>query len=327
MVLENSTGLAESFAGARALFAQSGRVLLTMHERMDGDDGGSLLAVAERLAAEGKQVTCAIAGGVPPHLRFLPGSERIVDGAPPGPYDLLVTFGCASVSRTGDEVIKSLRVPTLNVDHHPDNTRFGDVNIVDAGYSSVAEIIYDFFTWAKWNITPTAATNLLTGMITDTGSFMHSNTQPSTLSAAGQLMRKGAVAERIVSRAFRGRSPDVLRAWGRAVEGAKLDQKTGVLYAVLPEEAVSDLGPLPQGAFEGLVEMLNTVPEAKVALFLREEKGVVKGSLRSELHKGANVSELAQLFGGGGHKLASGFSVAGRLVKSGTGAWRIEAKE
>ena len=86
---------------------------------------------------------------------------------------------------------------------------------------------------------------------------------------------------------------------------------------------MEDFGSLPQSAFEGLIETLNTFPEARFAMLLRQEGNVIKGSLRTDPHKQIDVSEIAKIFGGGGHKMASGFSVAGKLSKDETGKWRV----
>lgn len=314
------------FAEATGLLKGAGHVLLTMHERMDGDDGGSLLALAEQLERGGQRVTCAVKRGVPESLRFLPGSHRVVDGIDHGGFDLLVTFGCATKDRTGNEAITKLAVPTINVDHHPDNAFFGDVNVVDRTKSSVAEMVYDWFVWAGWPLTKTVATCLLTGMVTDTGSFMHSNTAPSTLKAAAHLMRRGALTHTVARHTFHGKGPEILKAWARAIENLYFDEQNRIIYAVISPEDLEDVGPLPQSAFDGLVETLNTIPEAKVAMLLRQDGEVVKGSLRSDTYKEVNVAKIAHLFGGGGHTLAAGFSVAGRLVRDERGAWQVAAR-
>src|SRR3989338_7315355 len=188
----------ENFDKAKQLIDASNNILLTMHERMDGDDGGSVLALAHHLEKQGKTVTCAIKQGVPPALKFLPGSHKILDDITHNNFDLVIACGCSNKQRCGSEKIMALRAPLINIDHHPDNENFGDLNIVDSKKSSVAELVYDFFIHHNWKIDKDIATCLLTGIITDTGSFQHSNTQVSTLKAAGELMKKGALAGSII---------------------------------------------------------------------------------------------------------------------------------
>ncbi len=310
-------------AKAKKLIDGSSRVLLAMHERMDGDDGGALLAVAAHLEKMGKIVTCVIKKGVPPNLAFLPGSHKIADDIETTDFDLLITFGCSSISRTGSEKIMGLKLPIINIDHHPDNANFGSVNLVDPKKSSVAELVYDFFISCRWPITKDIATCLLTGIVTDTGSFMHSNTQSSTLKAAAYLMSKGARMGKIIKQTYKSKTPQILKAWGKAMENSYYDQKHKIIYSVMTEKDLSEFRSLPQAAFEGFAETLNTVAEAKFAMFLRQDGEIIKGSLRSDIFKDIDVSKIAHIFGGGGHKLASGFSVAGKLMKDEQGKWRV----
>ncbi|MDE2312003.1 MAG: bifunctional oligoribonuclease/PAP phosphatase NrnA [Patescibacteria group bacterium] len=320
--------MTEDFDKAKSLIDSAQHILLTMHERMDGDDGGSILAFYHQLRATGKQVNCAIKKGVPPHLAFLPGSEQITDDAAGHAYDLLITFGCSDLKRTGSDNIINLKsqVPHLkiiNIDHHPDNTHFGDVNVVDHAKSSVAELVYDLFVFHNWPITKNIATCLLTGIITDTGGFMHSNTQSSTLKAAAQLMRKGAQTSQIMRQTFKSKQPQVLKAWGRAMENSHYDDKNKIIFSVMSESDIKNIQGLPQAAFEGFTETLNTFPGARFALFLRQDGEVIKGSLRTTPYKNTDVAQIAKLFGGGGHKMAAGFSLAGKLTKDKTGKWRV----
>lgn len=315
----------ENFQQAKELISNSHSILLTMHERMDGDDGGAVLAMSHALDATGNLTTRAIKHGVPPQLQFLPGSEYIEDDINRDDFDLIITFGCATLDRTGSEKIQQLNCPIINIDHHPDNTFFGNVNIVDKAKSSVAELVYDFFVWNGTTISKEIATCLLTGIITDTGSFKHSNTQSSTLEVAAKLMSKGALTENIITHTFRNKNPRILKAWGKAIENSYYDPIKQIIYSVVTEQDLQDIGKLPPASFEGFVETLNTVPEAKFALFLRQDGNIIKGSLRSgnEEPKNVDVSRIAQLFGGGGHKQAAGFSVVGKLQKDEAGKWEV----
>ena len=311
------------FAKAKSLFETAQNILLTMHEGMDGDDGGSILALLHFLESQHKRVVAVVKNGVPEALSFLPGSQKILENLPETQFDLLVTFGCASTARTGLEKILSLDAPTINFDHHPDNAFFGAVNLVDKAKSSVAELVYDFFKFCTWPISQEVATCLLTGIITDTGRFMHANTQSSTLHAASDLMSKGARTTKINKHTFKNKKPAVLKAWAKAMENSRYDSKNKIITSAITEEDLFALGSLPKSAFEGFVETLNTIPEAKLALFIRQEGSVIKGSLRSDTHKNVDVSKVAKLFGGGGHKLAAGFSLPGKISKDTEGKWQI----
>ena len=315
--------MTKEFQQAAQLIDDSHNILLTMHERMDGDDGGALLALGHQLEKMGKTVSYAIKKGVPPALAFLPGAEKITDDIEHKNFDLLITFGCSSKTRCGSQKMMALDLPIVNIDHHPDNENFGHVNVVDPAKSSVAELVYEFFIFNQWPITKDVATCLLTGIITDTGSFMHSNTQSSTLHTAAELMKKGAHVNKIIKHSYKSKSPLVLKAWGKAMENSYYDEKNKVIYSVMSEEDLAEFKNLPLAAFEGFAETLNTVPEAKFAMFLRQDGPIIKGSLRSDTFKNVDVNKIAKIFGGGGHKLASGFSVQGKLIKDKAGKWKV----
>ena len=311
------------FNEAKNLIDKSNRILLTMHERMDGDDGGSVLALAKHLGKTGKTVTCAIKQGVPKALEFLPGSHLIQDDIAHNNFDLVIACGCSNKQRCGSQKIMALTAPIINIDHHPDNENFGAVNIVDPKKSSVAELVYDFFTYHNWLIDKDIATCLLTGIITDTGSFQHSNTQESTLKTAGELMRKGALIDTIIHHTHKNKDAKTLKAWGKAISNLRYDPKRKIIYSVMTAKDLEELENLPANAFEGLAETLNTYPDAKFALVLRQEGEIIKGSLRTDPFKHTDVAQIAKAFGGGGHKMAAGFSVAGKLVRDEQGRWRV----
>ena len=188
-----NNNLLAQFAAAKELIEHSHNIVLTTHERTDGDDLGSVLALAHHLNAQGKSVTLAITGGVPERLSFLPGSDWVEEELPSATYDLVIVSGCSTLDRTNHAQIQQLNLPVINFDHHPDNKNFGIVNVVDSTKSAVAELMYDFLLWAQWPLNQNMATCLLTGIITDTGLLMHSNTQASTLTAVGELMKRGAL--------------------------------------------------------------------------------------------------------------------------------------
>jgi bifunctional oligoribonuclease and PAP phosphatase NrnA len=311
------------FREALTLIAQSERILITTHERTDGDDLGTALALYNHLSRTGKQVAVSIVGGVPKQLRFLPGSEAVTEDLPHTNFDLLIVSGCSQLARIGNEAIINLNVPIINFDHHRDNTDYATVNVVDPVKSSVAELVFDFFQINKWPITSQIATCLLTGIFTDTGSFMHSNTESSTFQAASELMRKGALLNTVAKHTFQGKDINALHAWGRALENTYFDEKNKIIYSIITDQDIKELGNIPPSTFEGLVETLNKVPDAKMAVFLKQDGGIIKGSLRSETYKGVNVNKIAKLFGGGGHALASGFSLMGKLIKDESGKWQV----
>ncbi|HTL39628.1 MAG TPA: bifunctional oligoribonuclease/PAP phosphatase NrnA [Methylomirabilota bacterium] len=307
---------------ALELIQSSDRIFLTTHEGTDGDDLGSCLALKFYLESLGKKSVVGIKGGVPKNLLFLPGTEQVREQLPEEHFDLVITFGCNKVERTGFEKLKSLSKPIINFDHHPDNSNFATVNVVDPETSAVAELIYYFLQFAQAAITKTVATCLLTGIFTDTGGFKHANTSAQALEVASELLKKGARIDKIAMQTMGRKRPSAIKAWAKGLENARFDSEKRMVFSVLTEEDLKEIGATDED-LDGFVELLNNMPQARFALLLRQDGEEVKGSLRSEPHKKVDVSKIAKSFGGGGHKLASGFKIKGKLKKAGQ-AWKIE---
>lgn len=316
--------MTNSFKQASELINSTNNILLTTHERTDGDDLGTVLSFYHYLKSINKNPKLVIRGGVPNQLKFLPGSETVTETIPKNFLpEAIIYSGCSKKSRCNIQEVVDLTCPAINLDHHPDNTMFAEINIINSIKSSVAELAYDYFKFFNIHITPDIATCMLTGIFTDTGSFMHSNTKQPTLLAAADLMKLGASLTKIAKFTYKGKSESTLKAWGRALENTYYDKKKKVIYSVMTDRDLKDLTGLPLSAFEGFVETLNKVPEAKVALFLKQDGDTIKGSLRSDPHKGVDVQKIAKILGGGGHVWASGFSILGRLERNELGKWVV----
>jgi len=297
-------------------------ILLTTHEGTDGDDLGSLLAVKAALEKMNKNISAVVKGGVPRSLIFLPGSESVGETLGPADFDLLITFGCNKIQRTGMEQLYSMSGPIINFDHHPDNTNFGTVNVVDPATSAVAELVYYFLASNQTPITQQIATCLLTGIFTDTGGFKHANTTAEALEVSATLLKKGARIDKIAIQTMGRKRPATIKAWAKGLENARFDSKKKMVFSVLTEDDLKEIGATDED-LDGFVELLNNIPQARFALLLRQDGDLVRGSLRSETNKKVDVAKIAKSFGGGGHKLAAGFKVQGKLIKDGD-AWHIK---
>jgi phosphoesterase RecJ-like protein len=310
------------FKKALDLIKSSKKIFLTTHEGTDGDDLGSALAMYWFLAKLGKKIRITIKDGVPDNLSFLPGSEEVNSELKEIDSDLIITFGCNKIDRTGWRILSHTKVPLINFDHHPDNANFAEVNIVDPQTSAVAELVYYFLTFADAEISKEIATCLLTGIFTDTGGFKHANTSAEALEVASHLLKKGARIDKIAIQTMGKKRPSAIKAWAKGLENARYDASKKMVFSVLTEEDLKEIGATDED-LDGFVELLNNMPQSKFALLLRQDGEVVKGSLRSEPNKKVDVSKIAKSFGGGGHKLASGFKIKGKLVKDGD-VWRIK---
>lgn len=318
MKIKNNT----DFKKAWTAIGQAKKIFLSTHEGTDGDDLGSLLAMRSVLSKMGKELFCIVKGGVPHTIKFMPGSTEVKSEFENRPYDLVITFGCNTMQRTGFPELENIQAVKINFDHHPDNKMFGDINIVDAKTAAVAELVYYFLkTNAEVEIDHDVATCLLTGIFTDTGGFQHSNTSAEVYEVAAELLKRGARIDRISQETFGNKRPQTLRAWARALENTRFDPDKKLAFSVMTTEDMAATGADDED-LAGFVTILNHIPQAKYALLLRQDGDVVKGSLRSDPHKKTDVSEIAKYFGGGGHKYASGFKIKGKLTRTDAG-WQI----
>jgi len=230
-------------------------------------------------------------------------------------------LGCGDIARHGFKNWDLSNKKILNIDHHPDNKLYGDVNLVDHKAAATCEIIYYKLKYLNIPITKQIATNLLAGIFFDTGGFRHASTTAATFEIAAALVRAGARIDRISNYFFGTTELAKLKAWARAFENARFDEKQRMVYSVVTEDELREIGAKPEH-LEGVAEILNTVPEAKFSMFLKQRGDEIKGSLRSENYKGVDVSAIARTFGGGGHKLAAGFKLKGKIEKTDNG-WKI----
>lgn len=305
------------------IISKSTRILLVAHSNPDGDTSGSVLALKEYITSLGKHADITCKDDFPSFLKSITNEKfHKPEEVKIASYNAII--GCDSVERGFDEIIQGIPLTTVTaiIDHHPDITIEADVKILDSKKSSVCEIIYDYLIFTDAPITRKIATYLMLGILSDTGNFQHSNTTTKVMEISSELMKKGASFSKIIESTFSNKKMSTLKLWGIAFEKAKINPKNGMIATVLTKEdieqchaSVDDIGQV--------ASILNTVPGTKFSLILSEKKdGTIKGSLRSEEYKGTDVSEIAHQFGGGGHKLASGFTVKGKITETQDG-WEI----
>lgn len=287
-----------------------GRALMLGHIHPDADVLGTLLALGEALAARGWTV---VEGGPHPSpavLSFLPGVERYRTlGGVEGPFDVVVLTDCPNPARTEGllEGARATGATIVNVDHHHDNRRYGDVNWVDPAAAATGEMIYRLVTALGARVTPAMATNLFTAIHTDTGSFRYSNTTEETFRIAAALVGAGAEPALVSGHLYERRQADSLRWLGESLRRIEVSPDGTVAWLALPS------GVVPESFVEAeeLVNYPRSIDSVRVACFLRQVGDRVKVSLRA---KGdVDVSRIAARFGGGGHPNAAGCTIAGEL--------------
>jgi len=295
----------------QSVIHSSQNILLVSHRNPDGDTLGSSLALHLALESLGKHSTPVCIDPVPKELAFLPASERVVDTFRPEDYDLLIVIDCADLENlTGfyktypDYFSTTLSV---NIDHHPSNKHFGTYQLIRDSAAACAVILLDLLHDLDVSIGKDIATCLLTGIMTDTGGFQHSNTSPEVMQKVAELLRYGADLESIIAHVFRSKSIPTLRLWGKILSDLQStpDHKIVWGHASLQDFIETQTS---SEQLSGLISLIYGIQEAKATVLLQErEDGKLKGSIRTK--NGEDANALAAQFGGGGHKKAAGFVV------------------
>ena len=297
---------------------QARRVVIIAHKNPDGDAIGSALAMHNMLRSQGKETAPICIDSIPQEFLFLPRVGEFKQDLESS-LDLTIGVDCASLDMVAFENLNII----VNIDHHPTNDSYGSINIIEPKLSSTAEVLYNLFIKLGWVVDKTVATSLLTGIFTDTGSFQYPSTSPRTLEIAADLMKKGAYLPKIVQYTYQTKSLPTLRAWGKALSKVEINKFLEMAVSAISFEDLKKINAKLED-LSGVVSIINTVPDIRVALLLTQiDETHVKGSLRSTQNAGVDVAKMAEQFGGGGHKLAAGFTVKGKLVKTENG-WEIK---
>jgi phosphoesterase RecJ-like protein len=289
------------------------RFLLTAHEGPDGDALGSLLGMHHLLTQLGKDSVMFLAAKefpLPIEYRFLP-LEEVFHEAPADMADRAAIFlDCGNIDRMPVDFLSADGVFTINVDHHHDNTLFGDVNLVEVDASCTAEIVYELAILLGGKITPEIAAALYVGLVTDTGKFMYENTNARTHRIAADLIEAGVEVDETYRRLYEHVPLEKLRLLSRALDGIQHHCKGRLVLAYIAAEDYEASG-AGEEMTEGIIDHLRSVEGARVAALIRDlgdrGRAARKVSLRSSDGE-VDVSAIARVNGGGGHKRAAGFS-------------------
>ncbi|MET0565686.1 MAG: bifunctional oligoribonuclease/PAP phosphatase NrnA [Acidimicrobiia bacterium] len=302
---------------AAAAIAASGKLVLACHVGPDGDALGSMLGFGVAARTAGKTVVAGFGSPfvVPANLSFLPVELLVDPGEFPKAPETMVVFDAGSSDRLAELGGPAGNAGTLVViDHHVTNEGFGDIPLVDPGAAATGVIVADVLDALGWPITPEIATCLLTAIVTDTGRFQYANTTAPTLELAARLVDAGARPEQISQNVYEEAPFGYLKAAGAALSRAVLDSEQSMVSTVINHEDLQVAG-VDWGDIDNLINTLRLAEEADVAVLAKVNgDGHVKVSLRS---RGAtDVGALAAELGGGGHRLAAGFTYEGDPEKA-----------
>src|SRR5256712_11070269 len=289
------------------------RFLVTTHENPDGDALGSLLAMTLALRMLGKDAYMYIAGQapLPGEYAFMPLEELHRDVPEDVGDRVLLAVDCANESRLGPdpEILHQARF-TIDIDHHHDNTRFGDINLIVSDASSTAEVLRDIFAELGVGLTPDIAEALYIALVTDTGRFQYANTTPKALRLGAELVEAGADVHRVFQGIYESVEFAKLKLLAPALERAQVPEGGRVVVSYLLRTDFAEVG-APEPYSEGIIDFLRAVEGADMAVLIREpprEDGPARRvSLRASIDE-LDVSAIARKSDGGGHRQAAGFS-------------------
>jgi phosphoesterase RecJ-like protein len=297
------------------------RFLLMTHVRPDGDALGSELALAGALRQLGKTVRVVIASNLPPRYRFLdPDGTRVERYAPPGDgfrdTDAVIVVDTGTWNQLGDfgPFLKELPVPRLVIDHHRTQDDLGGPHLVDTGAEAAGRLVYEACLALGAQLTPEIADALFLALATDTGWFRHPSTAPRTFALAEELVKAGANPTALYDQLFERNPLGKLRLTGRALDRLRTVAGGQVAYTEIFLADYEETGSTPPDT-EDLINFPRSVEGVEVALlFIEQRAGGVKVSFRSR--GTVDVDALAERFGGGGHRLASGATLPGAMAEA-----------
>jgi bifunctional oligoribonuclease and PAP phosphatase NrnA len=288
------------------------RFLVVTHENPDGDALGSLLATRLALGQIGKDVLMYLAGDGPLPAEYdfmqLDGLLREL------PADMeertLVAVDCAKADRMGPDTTPIDRAQfVIDIDHHHDNTRFGNVNLIVADASSTGEVLRDVFGELGVELTPEIAEPLYIALVTDTGRFQYTNTTPKSLRLAAELVEAGADVHAVFQQVYESVQFAKLKLLARALERARVLEGGSIVVSYLLRNDFAEVG-AAEPYSEGIIAYLRAVEGAQLAALIREpprdDAPARRISLRASVDE-LDVSAIARTFGGGGHRQAAGF--------------------
>jgi phosphoesterase RecJ-like protein len=314
--MSSHPGMTQTSSDLQAVVAalrERDRFLLVTHENPDGDALGSLLAMTLALRQLGKDVVMFLAGPGPLPREYafmqLEGLQREL----PGDVSerTVVAVDCAKADRMGpDSGVLDRAAYVIDIDHHHDNTRFGQVNLIVADASSTGEVLRDVFRELGVAVTPEIAESLYIAVVTDTGRFQYTNTTPKALRLAAELVEAGADVHAVFQQVYESVEFAKLKLLARALERARVLEGGQIVVSYLLRTDFSEVG-AAEPYSEGIIDYLRAVEGAELAALIREpprDQGPARRvSLRASIDE-LDVSAIARSFGGGGHRQAAGFS-------------------
>jgi len=286
------------------------RFVISSHSRPDGDSIGSQLAMAFALRALGKDVTVVNFDPAAPALMAFPGVADItIAPSVEGDFDAAIVMECSDYARTG--VAGLDKYFTINIDHHPGNTSYGQINWFDPGAAACAEMVFDVVQALGVPFSAEIAVHVYVAILTDTGSFHFSNLSPRTFDICRQLLEAGVDPVRVARQVYYNATVQKLKLCGAVLESMRVDESGRVATLYLDQAMAGAIGATYDDT-EGVINQPLTVKDVQAVIFFKQVEGEHwRVSLRSKGN--ADIGAVAKEYGGGGHKNAAGCSVHGPI--------------
>lgn len=291
--------------------------LITSHTNLEGDALGSELAFFNLVRKLGKAATVINEDNLPYGYDFLPQKNKLIkykDNLKGIEFDCFVALDCSDLSRTGEVYrLNSEKKTILNIDHHISNRKFGNINWVEPHASSCSEMIYKLYNALRVPLDKDTAIFLYTGILADTGSFRYSNVSSFTHRAVSELLKFNLDVPRIYKSVYENIPFEDMKLLGKILPGMRRDVKGRIVWFQVKQNILRNKK-LSFDLSEHILSFGRAVKDAEVVVLFKENLGVkneIRVNLRSQGKMDVNM--IAQLFGGGGHKTASGATVKGSI--------------
>ncbi len=305
--------IATSIDRAAEALSSATSVALACHLNPDADALGSMLGLSNFLRERGVRTVCSFGNEpleLPRWAGLLPGSEDIVQApAFPAAPEVFVTCDTASLDRLGAlaRVVPKAR-EVIWIDHHVSNSGLGTIPLIDPAASSTAEVVYRLLRRIGGDISAATAVCLYAGLVTDTGRFQYGATRPDTLRIAADLRERPFDHVALAQALYEDGSARYLRVLATALGRLELDDAAGLVWTYLTQADLADAQVEPSET-DDLIDVIRIAREVDVAAIIKQQRdGRFKVSMRSR--GGHDVAAVASAFGGGGHRLAAGYTSA-----------------
>lgn len=289
------------------------KIVIITHENPDGDAIGSSLAMKLALKQLGKDADVIIPE-FPKAFEFLPGTDEIKKESDIEKYDLAIALDCASIKLLNGFVkyFDNAKSKVL-IDHHSSNTMFADYNYVDQDAPACAQLLLVVFGYFNIEVTKNIGTCILAGIITDTGGFKYEGVTADTFRFVAELCDKGIKVSQVYNQVYASQTRAKFELHKIALDRLEFLEDGKVAFTYITKSDEEKVG-AQNGDYDGIVENGRDVEGVEVSVFLRETDKGIKVSLRSKSY--VNASEVAMMFGGGGHIRAAGCNIQGSMEQA-----------